>query len=597
MMHANAFRAPYVASAAPRRDDAAPCRAPRAARDGVPVPRPAADSSSSAAFPAAARRARLICLASRDDTASAPRRWSRGEGGARADAEVLEVTRKRGDCYGCGVALQTDLPSVSGYVPPAEYATKAHHRQLDGMMLCARCSELSHGRMVNAVAGQGGARLQTGLITPAQLREQLSAIREKKALVVKVVDATDFHGSFLNKVRDVVGGNPILLVLTKVDLLPKDTNLEALREWVTHEAVTVRRLTLAGVVCVSARKGLGVKTAVGAMFAERKGRDVYVLGAANVGKSTFIRAALKAMREEGNFGVPAKRLPTASAMPGTTLGVIPLRAFEGKGALYDTPGVFLHHRLNSILSGDDLKRFGLGGSLRRFEPKPRVGDETEDRADGFAGLSLLWGPLLRVDVVAATPDAGLVFFGPKGMRVTVVETESLPDARVLDARASAERERSRASARREAAAASEAEAEVSRRVAAPSAAAAADAGRAASAAMEDEMLRVPTFEDVCSDDSESDVATSSLTDDDDASFIQRLVREVSVEAEDEDSARRDSDDSDSARALRDVSVSGMNGWVRVTRVGNSRGDACAMRVRVLGPRGLEVFDREPMPVT
>ena len=589
-MHATAFRAPYVASAAPRRDDAAPCRAPRAARDGVP--RPAADSSSSAAFPAAARRARLICLASRDDTASAPRRWSRGEGGARADAEVLEVTRKRGDCYGCGVALQTDLPSVSGYVPPAEYATKAHHRQLDGMMLCARCSELSHGRMVNAVAGQGGARLQTGLITPAQLREQLSAIREKKALVVKVVDATDFHGSFLNKVRDVVGGNPILLVLTKVDLLPNDTNLEALREWVTHEAVTVRRLTLAGVVCVSARKGLGVKTAVGAMFAERKGRDVYVLGAANVGKSTFIRAALKAMREEGNFGVPAKRLPTASAMPGTTLGVIPLRAFEGKGALYDTPGVFLHHRLNSILSGDDLKRFGLGGSLRRFEPKPRVGDETEDRANGFAGLSLLWGPLLRVDVVAATPDAGLVFFGPKGMRVTVVETESLPDARVLDARASAERERSRASARREAAAAAEAEADVSRRVAAPSAAAAADAGRAASAAMEDEMLRVPMFED----DSESDAATSFLTDDDDASFIQRLVREVSVEDEDEDSAL-DSDDSDSARALRDVSVSGMNGWIRVTRVGNSRGDACAMRVRVLGPRGLEVFDREPMPVT
>ena len=455
-MHATAFRAPCVASAAPRRDDATPAarRAPRATACPVPL-----RTRRRRRLSGGARRARLICLASRDDIASAPRGWSRGEGGTNADAEVLEVIRTRGDCYGCGVALQTDLPSVSGYVPPAEYATKAHHRQLDGMMLCARCSELSHGRMVNAVAGQGGARLQTGLITPAQLREQLSAIREKKALVVKVVDATDFHGSFLNKVRDVVGGNPIMLVLTKVDLLPNDTNLELLREWVTHEAVTVRRLTLAGVVCVSARKGLGVKSAVGAMFAERKGRDVYVLGAANVGKSTFIRAALKAMREEGNFGVPAKRLPTASAMPGTTLGVIPLRAFEGKGALYDTPGVFLHHRLNSILSGDDLKRFGLGGSLRRFEPKPRVGDETVNRANGFTGLSLLWGPLLRVDVVAATPNAGLVFFGPKGMRVTVVETESLPDARALDARASAERERNRASARREAAAAAEADAE------------------------------------------------------------------------------------------------------------------------------------------
>ena len=581
-MRAAAFRAPCVASAAARREDAAPRRAPRAARDTVP--RPAADASSSAAFPAAARRARLICLASRDDTASAPRRWSRGAGGSEADAEVLEVTRKRGDCYGCGVALQTDFPSVSGYVPPAEYATKAHHRQLDGMMLCARCSDLSHGRMVNAVAGQGGARLQTGLITPAQLREQLCAIREKKALVVKVVDATDFHGSFLNRVRDVVGGNPILLVLTKVDLLPKDTDLASLEDWVYHEVVTIRRLTLAGVACVSSRKNVGVKKAVGAMFAERKGRDVYVLGAANVGKSTFIRAALKAMREEGNFGVPAKRLPTASAMPGTTLGVIPLRAFEGKGVLYDTPGVFLHHRLNSILSGEDIKRFGLGASLVRFEPRPRVGDETEDRADGFEGLSLLWGPLLRVDVVDASRNARLVFFGPKGMRVTVVETASLPDAEALESRANAERERRRAVRPALAGASSdEGGAEsVSEKTAAPSAAAAAAAGRAASAAMEDEMLRVPHSNvGVLSGD-----RFGGEGDDDDA-FIQRVVREVSVASE--------ASDEDAELALRDLSVSGMNGWLRVTR--SSRKGACSMRVRVLGPRGLEVFDREPMPVT
>ena len=579
-MRAAAFRAPCVASAAARREDAAPRRAPRAARDTVP--RPAADASS-AAFPAAARRARLICLASRDDTASAPRRWSRGAGGSEADAEVLEVTRKRGDCYGCGVALQTDFPSVSGYVPKDEYATKAHHRQLDGMMLCARCSDLSHGRMVNAVAGQGGARLQTGLITPAQLREQLCAIREKKALVVKVVDATDFHGSFLNRVRDVVGGNPILLVLTKVDLLPKDTDLAALEDWVYHEVVTIRRLTLAGVACVSSRKNVGVKKAVGAMFAERKGRDVYVLGAANVGKSTFIRAALKAMREEGNFGVPNKRLPTASAMPGTTLGVIPLRAFEGKGVLYDTPGVFLHHRLNSILSGHDIKRFGLGASLKRFEPRPRVGDETEDRACGFEGLSLLWGPLLRVDVVDASRDARLVFFGPKGMRVTVVETASLPDARALEMKADAERER-----RRAARAALEEDAEggggaESSSNAAPLAAAAAAAGRAASAAMEDEMLRVPSSSvGVVSGDGFEDPEG-----DDDDAFIQRLVREVSVATE--------ASDEDAGLALRDLSVSGMNGWLRVTR--SSRRGACSMRVRVLGPRGLEVFDREPMPVT
>ena len=361
----------------------------------------------------------------------------------RVDDEASDVRRLRGNCYGCGVALQTERADVSGYVDPDEYETKRVHKQLFGMMLCARCGDLSNGAMVNAVAGQGGARMSQGLITPSQLREQLTHIRDKKVLVVKVVDVTDFHGCFLNRVRDVVGANPILLVLTKCDLLPNGTDLARLKEWARREVETRRKLTLAGIECVSGRKGDGVENAVTAMFAERKGRDVYVIGSANVGKSTFIRAALKSMRELGNFGVPAKRLPTASAMPGTTLGMIPLRAFEGRGVLYDTPGVFLHHRMNSILAGEDIKRFRLGGSLVRYAPRPRCEDDASDRAD-FAGLTLLWGPLIRVDILLATPAAGLVFYGPKGMRVTVVETSKLPDPTLAQAAADRERDSRRA---------------------------------------------------------------------------------------------------------------------------------------------------------
>ena len=190
---------------------------------------------------------------------------------------------------------------------------------------------------------------------------------------------------------------------------------------------------------------------------------------------------------------------------------------------------------------------------------------------------------MRVDVVDASRDARLVFFGPKGMRVTVVETASLPDARALEMKADAERER-----RRAARTALEEDAEggggaESLSNAAPLAAAAAAAGRAASAAMEDEMLRVPSSSvGVVSGDGFEDPEGG-----DDDAFIQRLVREVSVATE--------ASDEDAELALRDLSVSGMNGWLRVTR--SSRRGACSMRVRVLGPRGLEVFDREPMPVT
>ncbi len=62
--------------------------------------------------------------------------------------------------------MQTDFPDVSGYVHLLEYQTKKHHRQLTGALLCARCGDLSHGHMVNAVAGQGGARVGAGLLTP-----------------------------------------------------------------------------------------------------------------------------------------------------------------------------------------------------------------------------------------------------------------------------------------------------------------------------------------------------------------------------------------------------------------------------------------------
>ena len=59
--------------------------------------------------------------------------------------------------------------------------------------------------MINAVVGQGGQKIESGLITPEELRETLKDIRRKKALVVKIVDLTDFHGSFLPKIRDLVG--------------------------------------------------------------------------------------------------------------------------------------------------------------------------------------------------------------------------------------------------------------------------------------------------------------------------------------------------------------------------------------------------------
>jgi hypothetical protein len=46
---------------------------------------------------------------------------------------------------------------------------------------------------------------------------------------------------------------------------------------------------------ISSRSGEGVAAVASKVARERKGRDVFVVGAANVGKSAFVRALLKEM--------------------------------------------------------------------------------------------------------------------------------------------------------------------------------------------------------------------------------------------------------------------------------------------------------------
>ncbi len=62
--------------------------------------------------------------------------------------------------------------------------------------------------------------------------------------------------------------------------------------------------------------------------------------------------------KSANYDIGAARIrhkPVASEMPGTTLGVIPLRAFESGGALHDTPGLHLDHRLIHMMIPSEVK--------------------------------------------------------------------------------------------------------------------------------------------------------------------------------------------------------------------------------------------------
>ncbi|KAG8057841.1 hypothetical protein GUJ93_ZPchr0002g25877 [Zizania palustris] len=318
-------------------------------------------------------------------------------------------------CYGCGAPLQTAVEAAPGYVDLATYQLKKRHRQLR-TVLCGRCKLLSHGHMVTAVGGHGGYPGGKQFVSAEQLREKLSYLRYEKALIVKLVDIVDFNGSFLARARDFAGANPIILVITKVDLLPRDTDFNCIGDWVV-EAVVKKKLNVLSVHLTSSKSMVGITGVISEVQQEKKGRDVYILGSANVGKSAFISALLRTMAYKDPMAAAAQKYkPIQSAVPGTTLGPIQIDAFLGGGKLYDTPGVHLHHRQAAVIHADDLPSLAPQSRLRaRCFP-------ANDTDVGLIGNSLFWGGLVRIDVVKALPRTRLTFYGPKKLKINMVPT-------------------------------------------------------------------------------------------------------------------------------------------------------------------------------
>ncbi|XP_044504347.1 NO-associated protein 1, chloroplastic/mitochondrial [Mangifera indica] len=338
--------------------------------------------------------------------------------------KVLKVNTAVASCYGCGAPLQTSEVDAPGYVDADTYELKKKHHQLK-TVLCRRCQLLSHGHMITAVGGNGGYSGGKQFVSADELREKLSHLRHEKALIVKLVDIVDFNGSFLSRVRDLAGANPIILVVTKVDLLPKGTDLNCVGDWVV-EAIMKKKLNVLSVHLTSSKSLVGIAGVASEIQKEKKGRDVYILGSANVGKSAFINALLKTMAERDPAAAMAqKRKPIQSAVPGTTLGPIQIDAFLSGGKLYDTPGVHLHHRQAAVVHAEDLPALAPQSRLRgqSFPVASENGKADEFKSHGLNGFTIFWGGLVRIDVLKVLPDTCLTFYGPKSLQIHVVPTD------------------------------------------------------------------------------------------------------------------------------------------------------------------------------
>ncbi|MBS4217076.1 ribosome biogenesis GTPase YqeH [Bacillus sp. FJAT-49711] len=258
------------------------------------------------------------------------------------------------NCIGCGVAIQTDHPEDIGYAPSSSLEKEE--------VICQRCFRLKHYNEVQDVS-----------LTDQDFLNILNKLSLTESLIVKIIDIFDFNGSWLPGLHRFVGSNPILLIGNKVDLLPKSAKRNKLIGWMKSQAKELG-LKPIDVLLVSAAKGSQIKEALEQIEYHRKGKDVYIVGCTNVGKSTFINRIIKEV-------AGGQDVITTSHFPGTTLDMIEIPLDDGK-ALIDTPGIINHHQMAHFVDKSDLKII-----TPKKEIKPKIFQLNEEQTLFFGGLA------------------------------------------------------------------------------------------------------------------------------------------------------------------------------------------------------------------
>lgn len=243
----------------------------------------------------------------------------------------------------------------------------------DAVTVCARCHSLrNYGQVKNHNVDNLIPDFDFDRLVSTRLMKPATSA----PLVVMVVDCVDFDGSFpkraaksLFKALEGSKMNPklvklpkLVLVATKVDLLPSQISPTRLDRWVRNRAKAADAPKLSGVYLVSARKDLGVRNLLSFIkdLAGPRG-NVWVIGAQNAGKSTLINTFAKKER------VKVTRL-TEAAIPGTTLGILKIPGIlPAKAKMYDTPGLLHPYLMSMRLNREEQKMVEI-----RKELQPRT---------------------------------------------------------------------------------------------------------------------------------------------------------------------------------------------------------------------------------
>ncbi len=259
-------------------------------------------------------------------------------------------------CNGCGSIMQDTDPDKMGFTPVLNSETK----------YCKRCFRLMHYNELPKV-----------LATNEEYEKVIDDVIKRNNLIIFIVDIFQFKSTFNKKMIDKLRNKDVILVANKYDTFPHSVNIEGIVDWLSKECEKIFFKVLA-IHIVSSKKGYFIKELTHTIDLARRGRDVYFVGCANVGKSSLINALIKA-----NTSTKEDIIST-SVIPGTTLNEIRIPFFDDNKAFIDTPGL-----INEADVLESLLPISYKKIMPQTEMKPKTFQITSDNTLSFAGLAFL----------------------------------------------------------------------------------------------------------------------------------------------------------------------------------------------------------------
>ncbi len=230
-------------------------------------------------------------------------------------------------CHGCGYLLQDKKEDELGYIK--EINVQKDH------LYCKRCYDMIFRN-----------KTPKTFLKDKDYWDLFKNIVKEEKLYVLVLDIFNIEGSIVSKMMNNLKGKKVLIVLNKRDLLPKLVNDKKVYSFIKNHYL-LKDLNILDYIIVSSKKKYNIDLLLEKINYYRDG-DVYLIGAANVGKSSLLNAIINAVVGDN------KEYVSTSYYAGTTLGTINV-PFDEKSNLIDTPGIINDEDITIGLEKESLE--------------------------------------------------------------------------------------------------------------------------------------------------------------------------------------------------------------------------------------------------